>query len=394
MKKFENHNYEIAVCGGGIAGISAALAAAREGKKVILFEKEYMLGGLGTAGLVTIYLPLCDGMGHQVSFGIAEELLRLSIKYGAEAKYPENWLDGIGTRTAEDKRFQVRYNAQVFAILCEQLLTATGVDIMYGSYVIGTDVADGVIKSLSVANKSGITDYFVKSVVDATGDADIAEFAGAPTETYKPGNIIAAWYYYTENGKYDLKILGNSSKQKDLPADDDLRKIFERRFGGIDAEEISEMVKASHKLLMYNWLERREKDESSVISTIATIPQLRMTRRIVGEYTLDYEEMHKRFEDSVGMVSDWRKRGPIFEVPFRTLYNSSVKNLIAAGRCTSVTDELWDVMRVIPCCAVTGQAAGTAAAMTDDFAALDVSALQKKLENNGVILHESSIIEN
>lgn len=394
MKRIENHNYEIAVCGGGVAGISAALAAAREGKKVILFEKEYMLGGLGTAGLVTIYLPLCDGMGHQVSFGIAEELLRLSIKYGAEAKYPENWLDGIGTRTAEDKRFEVRYNAQVFAILCEQLLTATGVDIMYGSYVIGTDVADGVIKSLSVANKSGITDYFVKSVVDATGDADIAEFAGAPTETYKPGNIIAAWYYYTENGKYDLKILGNSSKQKNLPADDDLRKIFERRFGGIDAEEISEMVKASHKLLMYNWLERREKDERSVISTIATIPQLRMTRRIVGEYTLDYEEMHKRFEDSVGMVSDWRKRGPIFEVPFRTLYNSSVKNLIAAGRCTSVTDELWDVMRVIPCCAVTGQAAGTAAAMTDDFAALDVSALQKKLENNGVILHESSIIEN
>ena len=394
MKKSIKQKYDIAVCGGGVAGISAALAAAREGKKVILFEKEYMLGGLGTAGLVTIYLPLCDGMGHQVSFGIAEELLRLSIKYGAEAKYPENWLDGIGTRTAEDKRFQVRYNAQVFAILCEQLLTATGVDIMYGSYVIGTDVADGVIKSLSVANKSGITDYFVKSVVDATGDADIAEFAGAPTETYKPGNIIAAWYYYTENGKYDLKILGNSSKQKDLPADDDLGKIFERRFGGIDAQEISEMVKASHKLLMYNWLERREKDERSVISTIATIPQLRMTRRIIGEYTLDYEEMHKRFEDSVGMVSDWRKRGPIFEVPFRTLYNSSVKNLIAAGRCTSVTDELWDVMRVIPCCAVTGQAAGTAAAMTDDFAALDVSALQKKLENNGVILHESSIIEN
>ena len=67
--------YDVAVCGGGFAGISAALAAAREGKKVILFEKQYMLGGLGTAGLVTIYLPLCDGFGRQVTFGIAEELL-------------------------------------------------------------------------------------------------------------------------------------------------------------------------------------------------------------------------------------------------------------------------------------------------------------------------------
>ena len=96
--------YDVAVCGGGFAGISAALAASREGKSVVLFEKEYMLGGLGTAGLVTIYLPLCDGFGHQVSFGIAEELLRLSIRYGAEGSYPENWLDHNGTRTVKDKR--------------------------------------------------------------------------------------------------------------------------------------------------------------------------------------------------------------------------------------------------------------------------------------------------
>ena len=68
---------DVLVCGGGFAGISAALAAARQGKKVILLEKQFMLGGLGTSGLVTIYLPLCDGVGKQVSFGIAEELLRL-----------------------------------------------------------------------------------------------------------------------------------------------------------------------------------------------------------------------------------------------------------------------------------------------------------------------------
>ena len=63
---------DVLVCGGGFAGISAALAAARQGKQVILLEKLFLLGGLGTAGLVTIYLPLCDGMGRQVSFGIAE----------------------------------------------------------------------------------------------------------------------------------------------------------------------------------------------------------------------------------------------------------------------------------------------------------------------------------
>jgi hypothetical protein len=102
--------------------------------------------------------------------------------------------------------------------------------------------------------------------------------------------------------------------------------------------------------------------------------------------------MHTYFEDSIGMVSNWKKRGPIYEVPFGTLYSKEVKNLITAGRCTSVDDTLWDVMRVIPCCVVTGQAAGTAAAMTDDFTTLDVKALQKKLTDNGVVLHEKDIL--
>ena len=91
------------------------------------------------------------------------------------------------------------------------------------------------------------------------------------------------------------------------------------------------------------------------------------------------------------MVSDWRKRGPVYEVPFRTLYSKKVKNLICAGRCTSVNDGLWDVMRVIPCCAVTGQAAGTAAAISDSFDTLDVEKLQQILKENGVVLHENEL---
>ena len=205
-----NHDYDIAVCGGGFGGISAALAAARGGKRVILFEKEYMLGGLGTAGLVTIYLPLCDGMGHQVSFGIAEELFRLSITYGAEARYPENWLDGVGSRTENDKRFLVQYNAQVFAILAEKLLEANGIDIMYGTYVVDTEVEDGKITALYTENKSGRTAYHIKGVVDATGDADVAFLSGAPTKNFSYGNVLAAWYYFTDDEGYKLKQLGAS----------------------------------------------------------------------------------------------------------------------------------------------------------------------------------------
>ena len=386
------NTYDVAVCGGGFAGISAALAAAREGKKVILFEKEYMLGGLGTAGLVTIYLPLCDGFGHQVSFGIAEELLKLSITYGAEDKYPENWLEGKGTRTEKDKRYEVQYNAQIFAILAEKLLLETGVDILYGSYVVDVATENNRITKLYVENKSGKTAYLVSSVVDATGDCDIAHFAGVPTALFKQGNVLAAWYYYTDREGYHLRTVGASDIPDEEKTGNEEKPLISRRFSGLDGKEISEQVCLSHKATLENWLRTRENNNSAVISTIASIPQIRMTRKIVGEYELAHTEMHTYFEDSIGMVSNWKKRGPVYEVPFRTLYNKEMKNLIVAGRCTSVNETLWDVMRVIPCCAVTGQAAGTAAAMADDFSTLDISKLQEKLRYNGVVIHEKDII--
>ena len=391
MKLLTNSEYEIAVCGGGFAGIAAALAAARCGKKVILFEKQYILGGLGTSGLITIYLPLCDGYGHQVSFGIAEELLKLSITYGAEARYPDNWLDNKGPRTENDNRYMVEYNAQLFAILVEKLLIENGVDILYGSYVVDAKTEDKKITSLYVENKSGRTEYRINAVVDATGDCDIAEFAGAPTETFKQGNVLAAWYFYTDENGYKMRQLGAS----DIPEEErkgSVRKpLIPRRFTGLEGKEISEMVYLSHQTTLQDWLKRRAQNENTVISTLATIPQIRMTRKLVGEYELSHTEVHTFFEDSIGMVANWRKRGPVFEVPFRTLYCRDIKNLIVAGRSTSVNETLWDVMRVIPCCAVTGEAAGTAAAMTDDFSSLNVKELQEVLRKNGVVLHEKDL---
>ena len=385
---------DVLVCGGGFAGISAALAAARQGKKVMLLEKQYMLGGLGTAGLITIYLPICDGMGRQVCFGIAEELLRLSISMGCEDRYPANWLDNDNPalRTDKDKRFSVQYNAQLFAILAEQLLLREGVDIRYGTYAVAVSKCDDKIDAVIIESKSGREAISVSSVVDATGDADIALFAGAPTETFKQGNVLAAWYYSYGNEGYKLNKLGFA----DIPDDQktpgkEIELLVPKRFTGLDGAELSEMMQLSHASTLNNVMKKRKEDKDHAPITIATTPQIRMTRRICGEYTLHDTEMHKFFPDSIGLVPDWRKRGPVYEVPFSSLYSSKVKNLITAGRCTSVTDSMWDIMRVIPCCAVTGEAAGIAAAMTDDFGSLNVEALQKELSARGVVLHEKDL---
>ena len=92
------------------------------------------------------------------------------------------------------------------------------------------------------------------------------------------------------------------------------------------------------------------------------------------------------------MLASWRKRGPVIEVPYATLHGQKVKNLAVAGRCISVTDTLWELSRVIPVCAVTGEAVGTAAAVGQNFDEVDITALQQKLRDNGVKLHTDEVL--
>ena len=378
---------DVLVAGGGIAGIAAALAAARAGAKVILLEKEFVLGGLATLGLITIYLPLCDGMGRQVSFGISEELLKLSVQYGTEADYPKAWLEGGTLQEKTDHRYMVRYNPHIFAILTEQLLRRESVRILYGTSACGVDMNGKKINALIIENKSGRSAVRVKSVVDATGDADICKQANAEVAVFRQKNLLAGWYYYMSNGNLELRLLGPADVPDEYKDGKNIPKpLVDRRFEGLDGIELSEMVQMSHDFILKDILEHRETDKSHTPVTIPSIPQIRMTRRIAGIYTLDDKESCKDLNDSIGMIGDWRKRGPVYEIPFRTLFGGDVYNLITAGRCISVSDSMWDITRVIPACAVTGEAAGTAAAMTDDFKSLDIVKLQEKLQSKGVQL--------
>ncbi len=383
---------DVLIAGGGVAGIAAALAAARQGKRVVLLERAFVLGGLATAGLITIYLPLCDGRGRQVSFGLAEELLKLSIREFCDGKRGvKNWLterpDDIEVR-AKGHRYEVNFNPHLFAVCAEQALLAAGVTILYGTIAVGT-VCDGDrITHIIFENKSGRRAVKIHAVVDATGDCDIAHLAGVPTQVTEEGNKLAAWYYYHGKNGYDLRMIGMVDISDEEEAAQ-VKSLGDTRFTGVDGDEVSRFNIMSHTALLRDYHERRVGDDLYQPVNIPSIPQLRMTRRLVGAYALDEAEAHSSAPDSVGMVSDWRHRGPVWEVPYRTLYSPACANLLTAGRCTSVTEAMWDVMRVIPCCAVTGEAAGTAAALYEDVRTDDITALQAKLRANGVVLHES-----
>ena len=395
---------QVLVAGGGIAGIAAALAAARGGKRVLLLEREAALGGMATLGLVTIYLPLCDGAGHQLCFGIAEELLKLSIEQGAEANYPAAWLEGGSLEDRIRQRYMAQFNPHLFALRVEQLLTEAGVEILYGSVLCSAKVSGARITHVVIENKSGRSAIGAESFIDCTGDADLCRCAGAPTALHKGGNGLAGWYYYQSGGKVLLKMFGLADVAQGAPRkpaegteDEEFRSVKVAsldagfRFSGVDGEELSRSVTAVHRKMQEDILARRTEDASYWPVAMSAIPLVRMSRRLCGAYTMDESEERVSFPDSIGMTGDWRNRDRAFELPFRSLWCPEVPNLLAAGRDISVTDRMWDITRVIPGCAVTGEAAGTAAALGCDFPALDVRALQERLRLGGQKLHLSEV---
>lgn len=387
---------DVLVVGGGIAGVSAAIAASRNGARVILLEREYGLGGLATLGLITIYLPIDDGEGHQIIHGIGEELLWLSIKYGAEKNDPSVWRTNSAKEERIVKRFLTQFNPHLFSIEIEKLLISLGVEIIYGTVVCDCAMnnEENRIEAVFVENKSGRSAITASSFIDATGDADIAKYAGENTYINPRLNALASWYYYFSKGEVMLRMFGlvdtpNENKEKSNTIHDNYASdlICDKRYTGVDGLELSEMVIRSHEAMITDILDHREVDKTFVPVTISQIPLVRATRRIVGLYTMSDTEKDVFMEDSIGTIPDWRNRGPRYELPFRLLHGSKVKNLLAAGRDISVTEDMWEITRVIPPCAATGEAAGTAAAITDDFSTIDILELQKKLVAQGVILH-------
>jgi ribulose 1,5-bisphosphate synthetase/thiazole synthase len=380
---------DVLIAGGGIAGIAATLASARNGVKTILIEKQCVLGGLATLGLVTVYLPLCDGMGNQVIYGIGEELLRLSIKYGYGDRYPNAWLDKKSVEERKKQRFMVQYNPHLFALAVEELLIDSGVKILYNTLICDVQIEkeNAKISAVIVENNEGRFAIKTGAVVDSTGDANICKLAGINTEIYKKGNPLAAWYYYTSKAQIKLKQFGSA----DVPTEEVIAcnhaPLSDIRYTGLSMLDTSNMLISSHKAILSDVLENRINDITYMPVSIPAIPQVRMTRRIIGEYQMNKNDVFTNFDDSVGLTGDWRTRGPVYEIPFRSLYTKAMRNLITAGRCISVTDTMWDITRAIPTCAVTGEAAGTAAAISCNFANINMNKLQSQLQNQGVKLH-------
>lgn len=401
--------YEVAVIGGGIAGAAAALQAARSGKKTVLIEKYILLGGLATSGLVYIYLPLCDGNGHQVSFGITEELLLRSCQYGPGG-IPPGWQ--LEKDAPERKRFTARFSPAAFMLSLEEMLLENGVDLWLDTLVCDAECHDSGLTAVIVENESGRGKISAKCFIDASGSCIAARRAGL--KCLEEDNYLTMWslgHLPDAQGDFgrDIAMFFSTAAGLDEPhtllLDEEMRqKLFpgmgeeeirqEITYRGLSGRTVSHFVTESHRVLREHYRMQQEKGaarESCYPIKLPLMPQFRKTYCLDGEYVLKAGENNRRFEDSVGLLADWRKAGPVWEVPFRTMYTKKLGGLLAAGRCTAASGDAWEITRVIPSAGLTGQVAGLAAAMAverkKEVWELDIGELQDKLRSLQFRIH-------
>ena len=374
-----------------MAGVSAALAARRSGCSTLIVEKSVMLGGLATLGLIAYYLPLCDGKGRQVIGGIAEELLHLSIKYGYDT-LPEAWRSGSGGADAGG-RYRTVFSPAAFALALDEIVEQEGIDVLFDTVFCRPVMEDGTCQGIIVENKSGRVGYRGRVVVDTSGDADVMARAGA--ECADGSNWLSYWAYFTdldrmakavESGDVrlgiDLRAFGVSLGKESLPGEPGA-------YRGIDAAQVTRFILDGRRLLREALRDGGRKEQS--LLTIPGMAQFRTTRRIRGTYELTERDVFRRFDDSVGCTGDWRKAGPVYEIPYRTLISRGIKNIITAGRSIASAGDAWEVTRVIPPASLTGQAAGSAAALAVregcDLDQVPIKNLQQDLAGAGVLVH-------
>jgi len=383
--------YDVVVAGGGIAGVAAAVAAARAGASVCLLERAFGLGGLATLGNVIVYLPICDGMGRQVMGGLAEELLHLSVadltRDHSSPRFkgvPACWRPDGDLAERKKTRFRTEFNPASYQLALEKLLLDEGVKILYDTRVCTVSTEAQRVRHLVIENKSGRSAIACGAAVDATGDADLCYWAGEETESLD-SNVLAGWFYTLDENELKLRVLSN--RFSEYAERKDAVGPF---FRGDDGEQVTEMVLGSHELMRGKMAEFRQRAPTADPQIIMhpSIACFRMTRRLVGAMSLSRSDVHTSFDDMIGYTSDWRRRGPVYAIPLRTLCGVKMKNLTAVGRCMSADTTVWDVTRAIPTCALTGEAAGLASAIavrefSGDIHALPIGAVQDRLRAQG-----------
>lgn len=388
MKK----KYDVIVCGGGVAGVAAAVTAANLGHSTLLIEKSNILGGLVTLGLINLFVPMCNGHGKQIIFGLCEKWVRLSAKLGYDTISPE-WKDGEPKEPTE-VRYAQRYSPYIFALQLMDEVTASGADLLYDCIACDPVMEGNLCRGVITESKSGTEYYGCEMLIDTTGDCDVLRRGGVPT--------VAGQNFYTYIGKLitlascqkavdkqDIQYAFGSISGGNINLWGDGQPADVPRWSGLTVEEVTDYLVTNQKAMLAGLKEEDRKNRE--IAQLPLMPQLRTTCHIVGDYSLKVSDVYKHFPDSVCAINDFEHRSHLWEVPLRTLTRRDYPNMLTAGRSASGEGYAWDLLRVIPPAILTGQAAAHAACLAirtkTGAANVDIPTLQRNLERDNMMIH-------
>lgn len=425
---------DLCIVGAGPAGVAAAVTAARRGGHVLLIDGTAMAGGMSTAALVPVFMNCTDGVNF------------LPAGFGTEVI---DRLQALAARRNFERHDTI--NAEHLKRVYEELLTESGVEVLYYTRMIDAVVESGRIEAILCSAPSG--NFAVKAPIflDATGDGTLAVLAGAPFEfggengEVMPSTLCSLWAgvdfaayraggAFSHNDDNMLAKLEEAFRAGELSVPDfhhtgifrvsnvaavgNITHVFD--INSTDEQSLTHGVIENRRLLAeYEEFYRRRIAgfEQAEIAASGSVLGIRESRRILGDYVLNSDDYAARrdFPDEIGRynfpadihpsrpgkeeVIAHKKLfrsfrcgpGESYGIPYRILLPRGVENLLTCGRCVSCDRNVMASIRVIPGCYITGQGAGMAAALAAAAGIspreVDPAGLRAELRKIGAFFH-------
>lgn len=429
---------DVLVCGGGPAGVGAALAAAKEGAKVLLVERHGMLGGVWTAGLLNPFFE-CNGRGW-----VVDELTQQLRNAGAMRPW-------MKTHT---------FDVEVMRRTLENMMTDAGVQLLYYTWIADTIVEADRVHGVIIESKAGREAITARTIIDTTGDGDVAARAGCAYELGRMSDgllqpmtlmfeVTGLGNFEHDNARLLYDAMQKAMLENDLNVDLPFGRVGyapwiintpARGDGAIQATHVYRMNSLDPDDLTRGTIQCRKQAEQivQVLQHVPGLENIRIThsaahigvreaRRIIGKYYLDYADLHqgRAFEDAIagcgfvvdihdpnpkpineserrhsasGQLSTAVDHGPKmkpYEIPYRCLIPQDLRGLLTAGRCISGSHEAHASYRVTGTAMATGQAAGLAAAWAlaegIELDCVPGAKLKRTLQDRGALMSDSLI---
>ena len=411
--------YDVIVIGGGFAGVAAAIAAAREGSKVLIIEKGNSFGGAAVNSLVNPFMPNSTKVNGKI-IEFSQGLFTIIWDKLKERRA----MSGLSFLEEELKQ-----------ILNEMLIEAN-VDILFHAFIYAVEKEENKIKSISAVTKGGTikceADYFI----DATGDAMVAYLSGCQTLMGREkDNLCQPMTLCFRLGNVDVNKFFASKPRLDV----EYKKAFERgelinprenilvfttpisnvlhfnttrvvKMNPTDAEETTkaEIIARKQVFEVYEFMKKHADGlENSFLMATASEIGVRESRKIVGEYVLTQDDCKNcvKFDDAIaacnydidihnpegsGTSHYYFPEGEFYTIPYRSLIPKNADNLLVAGRCISSDHEAQASYRIMPTVCTIGEAAGTAIGLAVKSKTIvknvNIKELQKRLVENGAFI--------